>query len=351
MRIQQKGRSDMDIDVTDMYTMGAVNCRPHVVILGAGASCAAIPNGDKYGRKIPVMKGFLNDLHMDELLDGVSLRTSSDNIEDIYSELSERPECASIVKELEAAIVREMSNFHIPDDPTVYDYLLLSLREKDLIASFNWDPLLLQAYKRVSSITTNLPELCFLHGNVAEGHSVCGHRCVGRTDSVCSKCGESFAPVRLLYPVKHKNYVSDWWIKGHWDIVVHYMQNAGALTIFGYSAPKSDLEAINLLKQGWGKPEEKPIQQTEIIDLKGASEVEEIWSDFIYNGHSDVHKSFFESKLALYPRRTVEADIECLICNKFISSKNSHFTERMSFEQIEDHLGPLLRQEEESGPR
>ena len=24
--------------------------RPHVVILGAGASCAAIPNGDKYGR-------------------------------------------------------------------------------------------------------------------------------------------------------------------------------------------------------------------------------------------------------------------------------------------------------------
>ena len=26
--------------------------RPHVVILGAGASCAAIPLGDKYGRKI-----------------------------------------------------------------------------------------------------------------------------------------------------------------------------------------------------------------------------------------------------------------------------------------------------------
>lgn len=25
--------------------------RPHVVILGAGASCAAIQNGDKYGKK------------------------------------------------------------------------------------------------------------------------------------------------------------------------------------------------------------------------------------------------------------------------------------------------------------
>ena len=336
----------MDINVTDMYRMGAINCRPHVVILGAGASCAAIPTGDKYKRRIPVMKGFLNELHIDELLDGVQLSTSSDNIEDIYSELSGRPECASIVKKLEAAIVREMSNFHIPDEPTVYDYLLLSLRKKDLIATFNWDPLLLQAYERVSRITTRLPELCFLHGNVAEGHSVCVHRCVGRSDSICSKCGKPFAPVPLLYPVKHKNYASDWWIKGHWDIVVHYMKNAGALTIFGYSAPKSDLEAINLLKQGWGRPEEKSIQQTEIIDLKSASEVEEIWSDFIYNGHSEVHKSFFESKLAQYPRRTVEADIERFTCNKFISSKASRFTERMSFEQIEDHIGTLLRQEE-----
>ena len=25
--------------------------RPHVVILGAGESCAAIPNGDKYGKR------------------------------------------------------------------------------------------------------------------------------------------------------------------------------------------------------------------------------------------------------------------------------------------------------------
>ena len=37
--------------------------RPHVVILGAGASCAAIPNGDKYGRKISAMSGFI-DIHI-----------------------------------------------------------------------------------------------------------------------------------------------------------------------------------------------------------------------------------------------------------------------------------------------
>ena len=35
--------------------------RPHVVILGAGASCAAIPSGDKYGRKISAMSGFIEN--------------------------------------------------------------------------------------------------------------------------------------------------------------------------------------------------------------------------------------------------------------------------------------------------
>jgi hypothetical protein len=29
--------------------------RPHVVILGAGASVAAFPGGDRYGRLLPVM--------------------------------------------------------------------------------------------------------------------------------------------------------------------------------------------------------------------------------------------------------------------------------------------------------
>jgi hypothetical protein len=33
----------------------------------------------------------------------------------------------------------------IPDHVTLYDELLLTLRSKDLIATFNWDPLLLQA--------------------------------------------------------------------------------------------------------------------------------------------------------------------------------------------------------------
>ncbi len=58
--------------------------RPHVVILGAGASCAAIPSGDKYGRKISAMSGFIDKLGLNEIISKVSIYTKSDNLEDIY---------------------------------------------------------------------------------------------------------------------------------------------------------------------------------------------------------------------------------------------------------------------------
>lgn len=64
--------------------------RPHVVILGAGASCAAIPNGDKNGKKISAMDGFIEKIGLSELLSKIVLSTTSKNLEDIYMELDER---------------------------------------------------------------------------------------------------------------------------------------------------------------------------------------------------------------------------------------------------------------------
>ena len=48
----------------------------------------------------------------------------------------------------------------IPDDVTLYDYLVLSLTDKDAIISFNWDPFLVQAYRRNIDVG-NLPQLIF----------------------------------------------------------------------------------------------------------------------------------------------------------------------------------------------
>lgn len=104
--------------------------RPHVFILGAGATIAAIPNGDKNGKKCSVMNNFLSEMGLTELLKDVELDTDSSNLEDIYSELDGRPECQDIKIALENKIVTNFSQFELPEQPTIYDYLILSLSGK-----------------------------------------------------------------------------------------------------------------------------------------------------------------------------------------------------------------------------
>ena len=89
--------------------------RPHVVILGAGASCAAIPDGDKYGKRISAMSGFIDKLGLSSILSRVHINTSSDNLEDIYMELDERSKdeqkCKEVKEDLEKTIWEYMSNY------------------------------------------------------------------------------------------------------------------------------------------------------------------------------------------------------------------------------------------------
>ena len=42
--------------------------RSHTVILGAGATIAAIPDGDKNGKSSSVMNGLLKKLNLEEIL-------------------------------------------------------------------------------------------------------------------------------------------------------------------------------------------------------------------------------------------------------------------------------------------
>ncbi len=72
-----------------------VEMRAHTVILGAGATMAAIPNGDKNGRKSSVMNGMITKLGLDDLLKGVKLETKSKNIAN-YNKYIEK-ECTRMV--------------------------------------------------------------------------------------------------------------------------------------------------------------------------------------------------------------------------------------------------------------
>jgi hypothetical protein len=87
----------------------------------------------------------------------------------------------------------------------------------------------------------------------------------------------------------------------------YYISSAYILTIFGYSAPDTDAEAIDLLKQGWGELETRRYEEIEIIDIKETDALEQNWDKFIYSDHYQVHKNFYDSIVANYPRRSCEA--------------------------------------------
>src|SRR5262249_28807494 len=132
------------------------------------------------------------------------------------------------------------SDIEIVEATTIYDHLLLSLRGKDLIATFNWDPLLVQAHHRlVNAGARDLPEMAFLHGNVAVG-ACTEHDVQGDIRARCPTCEKPLEPVRLLYPVSEKDYETDPFISRAWRCLREDLGRACLVTIFGYRAPNSD---------------------------------------------------------------------------------------------------------------
>lgn len=322
--------------------------RPHVVILGAGASCAAIPNGDKNGRKISAMSGFIEKLGLKDIISKVKLNTTSDNLEDIYMELDDRskdePLCNDVKTELENVIRSYMSEFQLPDEPTIYDFLVMSLTSKDLIATFNWDPFLVQAIARAQQYTNNIPQVAFLHGNVAVGYCA-KDNIMGNVGRMC-RCGETLKPMKLLFPIKKKDYTGDIAISKSWKQLRNALEKAYMLTIFGYSAPTSDAEAVDMLKQAWGAVNDRNLEEIELVDIRDENEVLDSWNQFIHTHHYSYHTSFFDTTLARCPRRSCEATFDRLMnCIWLDGSKG--FKDGMSFSDIDKKTDKLITEENE----
>ncbi len=291
--------------------------RPHLVLLGAGASRAATPNGDAYGRRLPVMADFVETLGLAPMLEAADIAWRSRNFEDLYSDIVATRPSSAIRIELEQVVGEYFSSLSLPESPTIYDYLVLGLRRKDVIATFNWDPFLIQAYRRSARVTQSLPRLLFLHGCVA--HGFCAKDQVsGSRGALCSKCGQPFVADRLLFPVATKNYSSSPEISFAWNSVRKVMKDSLMLTIFGYGAPKSDGDAVALLKSAWGEKEVRQFEQVDIVDVRPKDQLADLWSDFIHTHHYDVFSDFHTSFLAMHPRRSIEAFYNQYIEAKFI---------------------------------
>jgi len=282
------------------------NYSPHVVILGAGATLAAFPNGDKIGQRLPLMNNLVETIKLENELNTIGLNNCNSNFEDIFDELNENYKGNKHFEDIKIKIYKYFKGLQIPDELTIYDKLVLSLREKDLIASFNWDPFLGLAYQRNRHIK-RLPQIAFLHGNVFVG--ICKeHKTKGFTNCTCSKCGKIFEKVDLLYPIKDKDYSSSEFIKEEWAILKSALEKAYMITIFGYSAPKTDVAAREIMFQVWEKNQTRDFADFEIIDKKSKEELEKNWSDFfVRRQHYGISDDFNESLLSHYPRRTCEA--------------------------------------------
>ncbi len=319
--------------------------KPHVVILGAGASRAAFPNGEATGRHLPLVANLCEYVGLDDLLRAGGVAYEGRNFEEVLSDLHERE--PALLREVEEAIHGYFAGMLLPQEPTLYDHLVLSLREKDVIATFNWDPLLFAACAR-NHTRTNLPYIIYLHGSAALGYCPTD-RTAGSVRSTCSKCGNRYRPSQLIYPIRDKDYAADSFVATGWKALHGAMKEAYMLTIFGYSAPKTDVRAMDAMKAAWGMAERRELEEIEIINTATEDQVRQTWADFICSHHYRCRRDFFDSWLAKHPRRSCEAMWDQTMECKFISEHPVPRATRI--EELWDWYAPLLEAERSAEAR
>jgi len=133
------------------------------------------------------------------------------------------------------------------------------------------------------------------------------HNKHGYLDTYCQICRQELEPTQLLYPTTVKDYNKDSTIKFQWDMLTSHLNECYYLTIFGYSAPKTDVEARELMHSAWAKNKSVELAQIEIIDIKEREELEKNWKEFTIRQHYGICRSLNESWLWSFPRQTCEA--------------------------------------------
>ena len=317
-----------------------INHSPHVVILGAGASRACCPEGDKNGHKLPVMDDFVETVKIKSIIQEGG-QNPYDNLEKVYNRIHKEGN-ATVINAMNNAIRSYFKPLTLPDHPTLYDYLVLGLRSKDLIVTFNWDPLLPQAYKRWRHLGKVLPQLAFLHGNVEIGVDLEKKAFGFLSDGL----GPNYTlePTRLLYPVEQKNYNSDPFITEQWNITTQNLAKAYYFTIFGYSAPTTDVEARKLLLNAWQNNPTQELAHISIVDKREQEAVKGSWSEFISNTHSGVSKNFLHNHIMLHPRRSCEAFAFTTL--QGTPWREDPFPVGCSLADLNSWIEPLIKEEE-----
>ena len=305
---------------------------------------AALPDGDARGRKLPLLWNLAHVIGIADEVRRQGLSQFVDDFEALYSYIFDKPEYADLTVLAERRVSSYFGALDLPDCPTTYDYLVLGLRSKDLVATFNWDPFLIQAYRRNHAATKGrLPTICFLHGNVLAGACM-KDRIKGIPGVRCKKCGEPLSASKLLFPVDQKNYNDDDFIKTEWDATQHYANLAYIFTVYGYSAPKTDVEARSLLRNAWTSSRIRSQAEFEIIDVKSESELDAAWDEFEFSHHYRYHSKFADSLIGQGPRRSCELLFSWLLDVQWTEAKP--YPDCKSLAELHEWIAPLVAEEE-----
>jgi len=329
----------------DLVTSPDDQARPHVVILGAGASKAAFKSGDANGRLVPLMNELpevLGDpwraLVQEAGITGL-------DFEPQFTYLRESAAQRARLEEIENMLLEYFSSLALPDHPTIYDHLVLGLRRKDLIATFNWDPFLLFAHVRNRTIPS-LPDLRFLHGCVH--HASCAeHDVLGQRGESCPTCRKPLAESSIMFPQADKDYAADGIISRDWAVVKKQLGSAFHLTIFGYSGPVTDYKAKELLLNGWEQTPMWRFSHVEIVDVDDAERLTHNWQKFIPFHHEMIARCFWDSTIARWSRRTAEYKTAASLCG--IPSEQIGPMRTKSLRELQDWHAEIAAAEQVEG--
>lgn len=316
--------------------------QPHVVVLGAGASKQAFPSGDKNKKFIPLLDDLPEIIGepWKELLDEAEPPVQGFELQ--FSWISSKNTFSEKLSNVEKLIHEYFASLEISNHPTIYDYLVLGLRGKDVIATFNWDPFLMYAHKRNREIA-ELPDIRFLHGSVAFATCV-QHDVLGSPSELCPECDKPLVQGCLYFPDEDKDYTKDALIQRDWEEVTKKLKCSFHLTIFGYSGPATDYKAKKLLLDSWDAAPLKQARHIEIINRGKAQDLRDNWADFIPFSHDMVIKKFWDSTIARWPRRTAEYKLSASIYGKASERIGPFRTE--SLQELQDWFAEIANTEE-----
>lgn len=155
-------------------------------------------------------------------------------------------------------------------------------------------------------------------------------------------------PSQLLFPVTEKDYDSDPVIRDEWNALRHALDDAYFVTVFGYSAPVTDVAARKILIDTFSSNRFREFAEVEIIDIRNREEIEAAWRDFFFSHHYGIFDSFEHSQISRHFRRSCDAfAMATLQCHPVSENRPVGIT---SVEELRRFTVPLYH-EEQSGSK